>query len=203
MVQRHESTIRLTPSVTTSQPTDPEQLVALACEGDRRAFRALYDSHVRRVRSQVGRMLGPGPEVDDVVQEVFVQLHRALPTFRGDAKFSTWLYRLTWNVTASHLRRRRPVVDLESLRQLQLATEDWKRLEARDLCATLYAALDQVSEGGREAFLLYHVEGMTLQEIADLDGSSINTIAARVRRTREKLADVLARAAQVPNGGGR
>lgn len=165
------------------------------------AFRALYDRNVSRVRGQVGRLVGPGAEVDDVVQEVFVQMHRSLGSFRGESNFSTWLYRLTWNVAVSHLRKRRPVVDLESIRQLQLSTEDWKRLEARDQVKVLYAALEQVSDAGRDAFLLYHVEGLTLQEIADLDGSSINTIAARVRRTRERVAAVLTRAARVPSGG--
>ncbi|MFT4704956.1 MAG: RNA polymerase sigma-70 factor (ECF subfamily) [Bradymonadia bacterium] len=192
-------------ALTASNEPSDAALVASAVSGDRRAFRTLYDRHVRRVRGQVGRLIGLGPEVDDVTQDVFVQMHRSLAAFRGESAFSTWLYRLTWNVAISHRRKRKPTVDLESLRQLQLSTEDWKRLEARDLAKVLYAALDEVSDDGRDAFVLHHIEGHTLQEIAYLEGASINTIAARVRRTRAKLVDVVAKASAnykaQPEGG--
>ncbi|MCB9508313.1 MAG: RNA polymerase sigma factor [Myxococcales bacterium] len=187
---------------------DDSSLASRAADGDRRAFRTLYDRHLARVRAQVGRLLGPSgrgadgrpsADVDDVVQDVFVQLYRAVGTYRGDSAFTTWLYRLTWNVTVSHLRRRKTFVDLDALLPLQLSHDEWKRLEARDLMGVLYAALDEVSADARSAFVMFYVEGMTLQEIADLTGAPLNTIAARVRRSRERVASVLSAAAQPAN----
>lgn len=162
-----------------------------AAEGDMRAFRCIYDRYLPKVLRHVTRILGPTADVEDVVQEVFVQMHRSLPSFRGESRLSTWTYRLTWNVAISHRRRRRKVVDLSAVRALRLSTEDWKRLEARDLCRTLGAALEGVSDDAREAFLLVDVEGMKLREVAELTDTSINTVAARVRRTRDKLREAL------------
>lgn len=167
------------------------RLAARAAVGDRVAFRAIYDRYAQRVARHVVRVVGAGGEVEDITQEVFVQLHRSLPTFRGESKLSTFIYRVTWNVSVSHLRRRRKVVELTPARSLQLKTEDWKRLEARDLCRVLETALSGVSADAREAFLLCDVEGMKLREVAELSGESLNTIAARVRRTRTKLRDAL------------
>lgn len=167
-----------------------------AARGDMGAFRSLYDRYLQRVVRHVARVLGPSPDIDDVVQEVFVQVHRALPGFRGDSRFSTWLYRLTWNVAISHRRRRRNVVDLSAVFALRLATEEWKRLEARDLCRALEATMATIPEDAREAFLLVDVEGMKLREVAELTDTSINTIAARVRRTRDKLREALDAAEQ-------
>ena len=184
--------------------SDDATLVALAAAGDRAAFRALYDRHLPRVRGLAARLLGPGArgsggeasaDLDDVVQDVFIQLHRSLASFRGDSAFSTWLHRLTWNVAVSHLRSRRPCVDLTSLLPMQLSRDEWKRLEARDLVALLYAALDDLADDSREAFLLFYVEGMTLQEIADLTSAPLPTVAARVRRSRERVTVILGAAA--------
>lgn len=165
--------------------------VERAAQGDMSAFRAIYDRYLPKVVRHVTRVLGPTAEVEDVVQEVFVQMHRSLPNFRGESKLSTWIYRLTWNVAISHRRRRRNIVDLSAVRALRLSTEEWKRLEARDLCRTLAATLEGVPEDAREAFLLVDVQGMKLREVAEMTDTSINTVAARVRRTREKLRDAL------------
>jgi RNA polymerase sigma-70 factor (ECF subfamily) len=184
-------------------PQDEERWIAAAAMGDMVAFRALYDRYHKRVIAQVGRMIGPGADVDDVVQEVFVQVYRSLGSFEGQSRFSTWLWRLTWNVSANHLRRNRRPMDVYMLRQLHQSPDAWNRLEARDLNRVLHAALEQVGEEAREAFILYEVEGMGLQEIADLTGQSLNTIASRVRRTREKLAALLLAASEgVENWGG-
>lgn len=159
--------------------------------GDMQAFRRLYDRHVDTVARQIGRTMGPGADAEDVVQEVFVAVHRSLDSFRGDSSFSTWLYRLTYNVTVSHLRKRPRTVDLAAWRPLKEPHSAWGRLEARDMVRVMYAALDNVAIEYREAFLLHEVEGLKLREISELTGESINTIAARVRRTRERLQEVL------------
>ena len=165
------------------------------------AFRQLYDRHFDFVTRQVGRIMGPGGELEDVVQEVFVAVFRSLQSYRGDSRFTTWLYRLTYNVTVTHLRKRPKMVELSAWRPLKEPQAAWSRLEARDMVRVLYAALDNVPPEQREAFLLHEVEGLKLREIADLTGESINTIAARVRRTRERMQEVL-EAAGTPRGEG-
>ncbi len=171
-----------------------KQLIERAQQGDLQAFREIYDLYLRRVIAHVGRIMGPGPEVEDVAQNVFIQVHRSLPSFKGDAKFSTWLYRLTWNVTVSHLRRRAPTVDLPALKQFATDDDQWSRLEARDKLRTLHAGIADLPPDHREAFVLFEIEGVPLNEIAELKGESINTIASRVRRSRERLRALLERA---------
>ncbi|QED29563.1 RNA polymerase sigma factor [Microvenator marinus] len=169
-----------------------QALIDQAATGDMVAFRALYDLHVGYVSRNVARLTGPGPEVEDLTQDVFVQVYKSLAQYRGDCAFKTWLYRVTRNVTIDHLRKRRvTTVELDAWRPLRGGPDAWSRLEARDLCRVLHAALQTVAIEYREAFLLHEVEGMKLREIADLTEESINTVAARIRRTREKLQAIL------------
>lgn len=172
---------------------DPERvLIAAAAQGDMRAFRTLYDLHLSYVTRCVARLLGQAPDLEDVVQEAFIAIYRALPSFRGDCAFTTWLYRVARNVAIDHLRKRRvSTVELDAWRPLRADADQWAHLEARDLCRALYAALDTLSIEHREVFVLHEVEGMKLREIAELTNESVNTVAARVRRTREKLQSVL------------
>lgn len=165
-----------------------------AASGDVDAFRRLYDRHFDFVARCVGRVMGPGPELEDVVQEVFVQVFRSLDSYRHESAFTTWLYRVAYNVTVSHLRKKPHTVELSAYRPLREPASAWGKLEARDMCRVLYAALENVNPDHREAFLLYEVEGMKLREIAEMTDESINTIAARVRRTREKMHSVLEQA---------
>lgn len=170
--------------------------IAAAASGDVAAFRRLYDRYFDYVTRQVGRVMGPGADLEDVVQEVFVQVFRCLDSYRFESAFSTWLYRVAYNVTVSHLRKKPRTVELADWRPLREPSSAWSKLEARDMCRVLYAALEHVAADHREAFLLYEVEGMKLREIADLTGESINTVAARVRRTRERMQAVLEQATQ-------
>lgn len=168
-------------------------LAKAAADGERQAFRRLYEAHVGSVHGQVGRMIGWGPENEDVVQEVFIQAFRSLPNFRGEAAFATWLFRLTHNVTVSHLRRgsSRPV-ELTGLKALSEAMTQ-PDFDARNQLRALYSALDQMPVDAREAFVLYEFEGLSLKDIAELTGHPLNTVAARVRRARERLRRLLGR----------
>lgn len=182
-------------SLAQAEPTAPqkeEQWISAAAAGDMTAFRALYDTHLSYVTRNIARLIGPGPEVEDVAQEVFIQVYRSLDSYRGECAFTTWLYRVTRNTTIDHIRKRRvTTVELDAWRPLRSGHDQWSKLEARDLCRVLHAALQTVAVEYREAFLLHEVEGMKLREIAELTEESINTVAARVRRTREKLQAIL------------
>lgn len=165
--------------------------VQRAAAGDMQAFRLIYDEYVDYVAHHVGRLLGPRAEVEDAVQEVFVRVHRSLPNYRGDCRFSTWLYRVTRNVAIDHLRARKKTVSLDDWRPLRATGSAWKRLEARDQLRGLYAAIEKLGLEYREAFILYEVEGLKLREIAELTDTPIGTVASRVRRSREQLRQVL------------
>lgn len=166
-------------------------LVRQAAAGDRAAFRELYDSHVDMVIGHVGRLLGPRGDVEDTVQEVFVRVYRSLENYRGECKFSTWLYRVTRNVAIDHLRKQKKMVSLDDWRPLRAKGDAWKQLEARDQLRGLYAALERMPVEYREAFVLYEIEGCKLREIAEMTESPMGTVASRVRRAREQLQDVL------------
>ncbi|QDG49676.1 RNA polymerase sigma factor [Persicimonas caeni] len=180
-----------------SQETSPERSgevadwVEAAAEGDMQAFRCLYDEFLPYVRHNIARLVGPRPEVDDLIQDVFVQVHGSLGDFRQESSFKTWLYRVTRNVTIDHLRKRKKTVELAELQPLRANARTLSKIEARDQVKALYAVLDQVSVESREAFILFEVEELKLREIAELTDTSINTVAARVRRTRERLRTFL------------
>jgi RNA polymerase sigma-70 factor (ECF subfamily) len=171
------------------------ECIERARAGDMQAFRRLYDRYLPRVARHVTRLIGPDGEVEDVVQNVFVEVYRSLERFRGDSKFSTWLYQVTWNVSMTHLRGQQDVtfVDLTALRQFAAHDEAWSKLRARDKLRTLYAALERLNDDYRESFVLYEIEGMTLREIAEMTDTSINTIASRVRRARDQIRELLER----------
>jgi RNA polymerase sigma-70 factor, ECF subfamily len=166
-------------------------LIPAAAGGDVAAFRSIYDMYLGQVTRTVGRYLGPGPEIEDVVQEVFVELHRSLGAVSDYASYGGWVYRVARNVAISHLRKTPRSVDFVTLQTLREPSNLWEKLAAREKLRMLYVALDCLSEDQREAVVMYEIEGMTLQEIADLSGASINTVASRVRRGREQLVKVI------------
>lgn len=170
-----------------------EALIAQCRAGNAAAFRLLYYRTMPRVRAWVTRLLGSRAAVADVVQEVFIHVHRSIGTYRGDAAFETWLYRLTLNVATSSLRRAGrdlSVIDAERSAE-PLSYQEENRFVARDELRCLYRALDALPVDNRVAFVLYELEGLTLREISDLAGTGIPTVAARLRRARCSLAETI------------
>jgi RNA polymerase sigma-70 factor (ECF subfamily) len=175
-----------------------EELVERAQRGDRAAFRALFLTH----RAQTSRLLArlvPQAEVEDVTQEVFLQVHRSLSAFRGESRFSTWLYRLTFNVARMHLRRQRsrPKLNLagqDEAGQLeqpapespQLDAERHERLEALD------RLLARLSDKKREALILHDFQGVSAEEIARICEVPVMTVRTRVFYARRELYAALA-----------
>lgn len=177
-------------------------LIEAARRGSRVAFQTLYERYHTLTYRRVVRLMGESADVDDVVQDVFIQVHKSLHRFDTALPFPNWLYRIIRNVTYSHLRKRPTPVDPHGVAAFGASVDEWDRLSARDRVRILDSALQHVNPDAREAFVLYAVEGQTLQEIADLAECSINTIAARVRRTRERLRDLLERQDLEARAGG-
>lgn len=173
---------------------DPDRaLVERALTGEEAAFRQLFVRHRDDAARVVYRMLGPSPEIEDVVQEVFLHVYRSLRSFRGDARFSTWLYRLTVNVTRMHLRRKRSRprfadVDVpEAPSEDQIVLDPGEQVDQRARVAALYRLLDGISEKKREVIVLHDFEGMPAKEIADTLGIPVLTVRTRLFYARKEL----------------
>ena len=182
-----------------SPPGDEAKLIEAAANGDMQAFRELYERYLDQVTRTVGRYLGPGPELEDLVQEVFVEIHRSLDRVSDPETFGGWVYRVARNRAISHGRKKSNSVNFVALQAFKEPTNQWRRLAAREKLRALYVAMDCLSEEQREAIIMYEIEGNTLQEIADRTDTSINTIASRVRRGRKQLLKIVKRVLSTSN----
>lgn len=178
---------------------DPDAaLIARAQQGDTTAFRQLFRRHQGTVSRIVYRMIGPSPDVEDVVQDVFLNVYRSLPSFRGDAKFSTWLYRLATNVTRMHLRRGRSrprfsdVEVPETRRDGPPPETPLVQVERAERVRALYRLLDTLSEKKREVLVLHDLEGVPAKEIAAALDIPVLTVRTRLFYARKELYAALA-----------
>jgi RNA polymerase sigma-70 factor (ECF subfamily) len=178
---------------------DPDAaLIARAQEGDPAAFRQIFVRHRETVSRIVYRMLGPSPDVEDVVQDVFLNVYRSLPSFRGDSKFSTWLYRLATNVTKMHLRRGRSrprfsdVEVPEVPRDAEPQQMPDQQVEQAERVRALYRLLEGLSEKKREVLVLHDLEGVAAKEIAGLLEIPVLTVRTRLFYARKELYAALA-----------
>lgn len=178
-----------------SEATELEELVRRAQRGDRVAFGELFRRHRGDVSRLVFRMLGPTPDAEDVVQEVFLQVHKSLAEFRGQAKFTTWLHRVTVNVVLMVRRAARsrpvfanePVADHEPDRGLQ-PDEDAAR---RARIAAFRRLLDKLPEKKRTVFILHEIEGQSPAEIAEIVDAPVLTVRTRLFYARRELAEMM------------
>lgn len=186
-------------SVAQARSMDPDAaLIARAQEGDTVAFRQIFVRHRGDVTRIVYRMLGPSADVEDVVQDVFLNVYRSLPSFRGDSKFSTWLYRLATNVTRMHLRRGRSrprfadVEVPEAPRDGAPPDTPESQVEKAERVRALYRLLETLSEKKREVLVLHDLEGVPAKEIAEMAGIPVLTVRTRLFYARKELYAALA-----------
>lgn len=178
---------------------DDATLIAAARVGDGSAFASLFRRHADAVRTRITRLVGPVAERDDLVQKVFIALHRGLPTYRNEAKLSTYLHRIAVNIAYDHLRWRTRAPEDEGaldaatpFEQLGPALDD--QVAARADLARLLALLDQLSPKKRIAFVLVAVEGCSLAEAAELIGDRVGAVKQRALSARRDLLARLAAA---------
>lgn len=176
-------------------PAELEDLVRRSQRGDRIAFAELFRRHRGDVSRLVFRMLGPSADIEDVVQEVFLQVHKSLGEFRGQAKFTTWLHRVTVNVVLMVRRaaRSRPVFSGEPLSDVEpdrrlLPDEDAAR---RQRIAAFRRLLDRLPEKKRTVFILHEIEGMSPAEIGEIVDAPVLTVRTRLFYARRELAEMM------------
>lgn len=175
--------------VATRRPLDEAELIAACIRGDRDAERALFRREYSRVNATVYRILGSTRETDDLVQETFIAVFRALPRFRGESKLSTWIDRIAVRVVFHHIAARKRIpIPLELLPEVDDdhgAVED--RAQAREGLRRLYATLARLKPEARTAFALYAIDGRSIAEVAALTGTTQITAKVRIWRARREL----------------
>lgn len=168
------------------------ELIQRARLGDEAAIRALYDRHAPRVFAVVRRLAGDDALAEDWAQEAWVQAIRALPTFRGDAKFSTWLHRIAVNAALQGKRsRERRTRHEEPLPQEIPVRDNAGRTVLR---LRLERALRRLPEGMRRVLLLHDVEGYTHEEIARSLGVNVGTSKSQLFKARARMRELLTEA---------
>lgn len=179
------------------------QLVERAQRGDKRAFELLVEKYQRKLARLLSRLIRDPGEVEDVAQETFVKAYRALPSFRGESAFYTWLYRIGVNTAKNYLmamRRRAPTStevvaeDAEGYdegEQLRDISTPESVLLSKEIAATVNAAIDALPEELRTAIQLRELEGMSYEEIARVMECPIGTVRSRIFRAREAIAERL------------
>ena len=180
----------------TARETDQE-LVVRAQRGDSRAFDLLVLKYQGRVASLVGRFVSDVGELEDVTQEAFIKAYRALPNFRGDSAFYTWLYRIASNTAKNHLvsRGRRPSSDAdvadaeyfdegEALRETETPENHYL---GQELAKVVAGALDELPEELRLALTLREFDGMSYEEISEVMDCPVGTVRSRIFRAREAV----------------
>ncbi len=190
-----------------------EELVSQAIDGDTDSFNELVKRWERPIYALAYRTLGREDDARDVCQETFLRAYRALPGFKGEAKFSSWIYRIALNLCRDWMRkqRRTPVVQApEGVEITDLAAErgpveSIETLVARrQLTQRVASAMRSLPEDQRTAIVLKEYHGMTFQEIADLQGCPLSTVKTRLYQGLTVLRRLLAESPRVvPMAAGR
>lgn len=168
---------------------DDAQLIAACRRGEARAMERLYHQYKRRVFGMAHRIVGAS-DAEEVAQEVFVRIFRALANFRGDSALSTWIYRLTVNAALSHLakRGRRHEVGDDGLTEVPAPP-----VAERDsaLAARIEAALGQLPAGYRAILVLHDVEGLSHEECASILECRVGTCKSQLHKARARMRELL------------
>lgn len=167
-------------------------LIQRAVAGDERALRQLWSQHAPHIDAVVRRLVGGDhDQAADIAQEVWIQIFRALPTYRGDSQFATWAHRIAVNRTLNALRSIRRVAKVETDIAEETASVD-NGSELSMLAQTIEEAARQLSPGARTVFLLHDVEGYTHEEIATELGITPGGSKSQLFKARVKLRRLLA-----------
>ncbi len=189
-------------SLSDADPADAE-LVRMAQRGDAKAFDVLVTRYRGKVYGMCYHLVQNDQDAWDLAQDAFIKAWRALPSFKGDASFYTWIYRIAHNCTYDWLRKAKMKTDGEfndetgqpiAAGALAVPHEDQAPDEAmknRELGSRIQAAIAQLSPDHRTVVLLREVEGLSYEEIASVTGSSLGTVMSRLFYARKKLQELL------------
>ncbi len=180
-----------------------QELVVRVQQGDNKAFDMLVLKYQLRLSKLVSRFLRNQSDVPDVVQEAFIKAYRALPNFRGDSAFYTWLYRIAINTAKNHLvaqSRKNPANSIDVQDAEDYGASEWlkeyaspeREALASELEATIHQAMGDLPSDLREAITLREIEGLSYEDIAAVMDCPIGTVRSRIFRAREAIDSKLA-----------
>ncbi len=196
-----------------SEQASERRLIEACQQGDREAFRELFDAHKDRVWTVALRFTGDESAARDVTQQVFLKLFTGIAGFRHESNFRTWLYRLVANECMDEFRKRRRLVSFDFFRPAfsdergeacgEVEMEDWRqeplqeeRLARLEISEAVLAALAQLKPKLRMAIVLKYFEDLSYEQMAEAMGCSMGTVASRLNRGHKELARRLARLKQ-------
>jgi RNA polymerase sigma-70 factor (ECF subfamily) len=180
-----------------------QELVVRVQQGDNKAFDLLVMKYQSRLAKLVARFLRNPSDVPDVVQEAFIKAYRALPNFRGDSAFYTWLYRIGINTAKNHLvaqSRKNPANGIDAQEAEDYGASEWLKEYASperealtsELEKTIYRVMGELPSDLREAITLREIEGLSYEEIAEVMDCPVGTVRSRIFRAREAIDNKLA-----------
>lgn len=173
-----------------AEAQDDLDLARRCARGDAAAQRQLFHDQRVRVHRTLYRILGSNTDMEDLVQDVFLEVFRSLDRFRGEARLSTWIARITTRVAMHFIGRRKPAAQSLDAMSVEARAEgpSAERIAlAREAAERLYRALDRVEPAHRVAFALHVIEGLPLREVADMTESSLVATKSRVWRARREI----------------
>ena len=175
----------------TDDQQDLETVLDLCRRMDRSAQSRLYHRYAPKVFGILYGMLGPNPDVEDLVQLAWVDLFRGLKSFEGRSSFETWMYRVVVNVAYRHLSKRKRFFQILEIFQREdiqdNAMTPYDHLQSKQEVQTLYRVLDQVSPKKRAVYVLFELEGKGGDEIAEIVGCTENTVWTRLFHARKEV----------------
>jgi len=167
-----------------------KNLLARSRAGDREACSTLFRQHVQQVFRTCCALVGDA-EAEDVMQKVFIQAFKNIRKFEGRSRFSTWLHGIAMRIAANHRRgqkrRQRLATSIVNEEPDRVSTDVEAHANARISLGRLEESLDRLKDNQRTAFLLHHARGLTLTEVAEAMGASVQTTSARIKAARRQL----------------
>jgi RNA polymerase sigma-70 factor, ECF subfamily len=183
---------------------DDRRLIAECLEGRRDSFGVLVTNYQARLYNAAVRLVDTPEDAADVVQDAFLSAYQSLHSFKGDAEFFTWLYRIAFNTAISMKRKRKTTLSLDARRNGELGPHSREPVDASEYVKPgaalerteeeklLHNALARLSGEHREVLLMKDIDGLKYEEIADVMGVPIGTVRSRLHRARLELRDLLA-----------
>lgn len=181
------------PAVPPPETESDQTLVAQSRAGGQEAFEQLVLRHKDRVYTLAYRVLGDHGEAEDVTQETFLRAYERLADFRGEARFSTWLYRICHNLCANRFQKKNREVGTDSAPEAGPSGTmgSYDQLVTKERRSLLNWALSHLKVESREVILLYHTDHLSYEEIASVVGHPVGTVRSRLHRGREELKEIL------------
>jgi len=175
-----------------------QELVVRVQQGDKKAFDLLVLKYQLRLSKLVSRFLRNQSDVPDVVQDAFIKAYRALPSFRGESAFYTWIYRIAINTAKNHLvaqSRKNPANSIDAQDAEDYGASEWlkefatpeREALAAELESTIHKAMGDLPPDLREAITLREIEGLSYEEIAAVMDCPVGTVRSRIFRAREAI----------------